>query len=867
MAIAGSLVVTVQAKTSDFEAGMRKVRTEVETTQKSVTSAQAGFQSLSTSLVGLTAGVLSVQALSSAMQDVVKVGIEMQNLRQSFAAISGGAQAGNREFQFVVQTANRLGLELQSVAGQYRSLSAATRGTALEGTATRELFTALSRAAQTYGLSTEQLGRALTAMQQIISKGKVSMEELRGQLGEALPGAMQIAARAFGTTTKGLEDMIAKGLDAAEFTRRFTAQLNTEVPTAAARAGAGFVQLGNEILLLKERAAQSGLLAFLDAAASKAAAVARALREGEEELRQRTERQAAPALGLQVTLDKLQADERQKLFDITEKLTRAEEELKGLQAARAQGSFGVLTPLIATGGSIAETEKRIDALRKERDELAKSATARVQTEQSVATRLKEVNEPYVRRKETLEATTKANAQLTTAYDAQKTAIDNLNKSSAAAPEIYGKLTGTIKEQILYLEKRKAITEKSLEGMTESIVARSAKAEPIPPNLVAQQDALRRQLREDIAGIEQRQQAIKDGAAAERKAIQETEAARRKAQQEKEAEQRLALQQAEEVARVHQQNIEALRTLAARYTSVRAERDADRASTLATSLAYSQHADEAKRLAQNIAEVQRIEEQLPALRSQAAGSAERLENITARMAEFEPHRRGETEAERLTRQYAELAQQPGVTMGVLSTASEKMQTQMQEMLDTEMWDKWEEVGLSALEHVSDAIEEFVFQGKFSFKDMMGAIAQDLFHFATQTLMQSATKKGGWLEMGLDLGLKALGIAAGGFGAQPTSGTLPTSWGQYNTMAAAGAFSGRQGGGPVMPGKFYTVGERGPELFMSRTGGTIIPNGQAGPGPTVINVNVHGVQDVQGLVQSKGAVSRAMYGALAQARQQL
>ena len=153
----------------------------------------------------------ALYVLQRAVKDIVQTGIAMQQLRQSFAAITGSAQAGAPEFQFVVDTANRLGLGLQSVAEQYRSLSAATRGTTLEGQDTRRLFVALSQARVAYGLSNEQLGRALTAMQQIASKGKVSMEEMRGQLGESLPGAMQIAARAFGVTTAELEKMLAKG--------------------------------------------------------------------------------------------------------------------------------------------------------------------------------------------------------------------------------------------------------------------------------------------------------------------------------------------------------------------------------------------------------------------------------------------------------------------------------------------------------------------------------------------------------------------------------------------------------------------------------------------------------------------------------
>src|SRR4030095_14480758 len=115
----------------------------------------------------------------------------------------------------------------------YRALSAATRGTALEGQDTQRLFTALAASSRTLGLSSEQTGRAMTAFQQIISKGKVSQEELRQQLGEALPGAMQIAARAFGVTTAELDRMITRGLDATEFVRRFTRQLQTEMPEGA----------------------------------------------------------------------------------------------------------------------------------------------------------------------------------------------------------------------------------------------------------------------------------------------------------------------------------------------------------------------------------------------------------------------------------------------------------------------------------------------------------------------------------------------------------------------------------------------------------------------------------------------------------
>ena len=45
----------------------------------------------------------------------------------------------------------------------------------------------------------------------MISKGKVQAEELRGQLGERLPSAFQLAAKAMGMTTAQLDKFMADG--------------------------------------------------------------------------------------------------------------------------------------------------------------------------------------------------------------------------------------------------------------------------------------------------------------------------------------------------------------------------------------------------------------------------------------------------------------------------------------------------------------------------------------------------------------------------------------------------------------------------------------------------------------------------------
>ncbi|MCX4310917.1 MAG: tape measure protein, partial [Desulfovibrio sp.] len=85
-----------------------------------------------------------------------------------------------------------------------------TKGTQLEGDAER-IFEGFTEASTALGLTTEQYNRVLLAIQQMISKGKISAEELRQQLGEALPKAVPIVAQALGVELRVLDKMLERG--------------------------------------------------------------------------------------------------------------------------------------------------------------------------------------------------------------------------------------------------------------------------------------------------------------------------------------------------------------------------------------------------------------------------------------------------------------------------------------------------------------------------------------------------------------------------------------------------------------------------------------------------------------------------------
>jgi len=83
-------------------------------------------------------------------------------------------------------------------------------------------------------------------------------------------------------------------------------------------------------------------------------------------------------------------------------------------------------------------------------------------------------------------------------------------------------------------------------------------------------------------------------------------------------------------------------------------------------------------------------------------------------------------------------------------------------------------------------------------------------------------------------------------------------------------GKAEGGPVYQGQGYMVGEHGPEFFVPRTSGTIVPNGAmrgsgSGDGVNIghVQVDVHGVTDKDSFMKSKDQIAIEMASAISRA----
>lgn len=214
---------------------------------------------------GLVAAYAGISGIISSVRSVNETGMAFQGLGTALETITGSSAGAREEMKFLEEQAERLGLNLLETAQSYMQIAAAAKGTELAGDGTRQIFTAIAEASTVLQLSVDQTNGALRAIGQIMSKGKVQAEELRGQLGERLYGAFQLAARGMGITTAELDKMLEQGQVIAEdFLPKFAAEIRKTfsdgVPAASMTARAEMNRFNNSVLEIERTIAASGFL-------------------------------------------------------------------------------------------------------------------------------------------------------------------------------------------------------------------------------------------------------------------------------------------------------------------------------------------------------------------------------------------------------------------------------------------------------------------------------------------------------------------------------------------------------------------------------------------------------------------------------
>lgn len=193
------------------QARIAQLRAEMIGSVQPMNAMQAGARGLGDDFGALLGPLAAVGASLAGGKAFIDANAQAQSLSRTLVQLTGSSEAAAAELEYIRTASNRLGVDVQDASKSYTQLIAATKGTALEGDAARRVFEAVAGAMASLGKGSAETNNALMAVNQMVSKGTVQMEELKGQLGEALPGAMKAAANGAGLTVAELTKMVESG--------------------------------------------------------------------------------------------------------------------------------------------------------------------------------------------------------------------------------------------------------------------------------------------------------------------------------------------------------------------------------------------------------------------------------------------------------------------------------------------------------------------------------------------------------------------------------------------------------------------------------------------------------------------------------
>ncbi|HDO7524310.1 TPA: tape measure protein [Escherichia coli] len=211
---------------SSVREAIAKARGHTSTSINSDRAANS-LDNLSSAAVKTAGAFISFQAVLSAYQKIMEVGLQRASSERSIDFVFGDQSTQVKKF---IQDLTQItGMDTTETQAQFASFGASAKNTmGLEGS--EELFKNLTGYARLMGRSDEQIQRALTAVSQMASKGQVMAEELKGQLSEALPGATQAFAKALGLTEKQLFDKMKNGdVKASDALPKFAKELGSQI--------------------------------------------------------------------------------------------------------------------------------------------------------------------------------------------------------------------------------------------------------------------------------------------------------------------------------------------------------------------------------------------------------------------------------------------------------------------------------------------------------------------------------------------------------------------------------------------------------------------------------------------------------------
>lgn len=213
-----------------------KYRTELESLEKQIkdlnggvekaTTVNKGFAVSLSGLAGLLAAAFSVDAIASFGKGLLDNEVRLESQERAMKTVIKSNTEYENSMAFLHKLSNQYGQDLIEITGAYTKFIASSESSNLSMKERNRIYESIIKAGSALHLGNQEIEGSLLAVSQMFSKGNVSAEELRGQLGERLPGAFGIMAKAMGVSEIQLNKMLEQGqVLAADVLPKFATEL------------------------------------------------------------------------------------------------------------------------------------------------------------------------------------------------------------------------------------------------------------------------------------------------------------------------------------------------------------------------------------------------------------------------------------------------------------------------------------------------------------------------------------------------------------------------------------------------------------------------------------------------------------------
>ena len=178
---------------------------------------------------------------------------EIQKLRIALAGVTKNQRDFKKGLDVIATTSRKLNVPIAASTKQFTTLSASVLGAGGTIEQAELVFTGVSNAIKATGGNAEDVQSAIRAMSQIFGKGKVSAEELQGQLGERLAGAVVKFAEANGSSLQKLQKDLRDGTVGLDQVIQFAKKLNVDFAETAEKVANSSADAGQRLKTTMDR--------------------------------------------------------------------------------------------------------------------------------------------------------------------------------------------------------------------------------------------------------------------------------------------------------------------------------------------------------------------------------------------------------------------------------------------------------------------------------------------------------------------------------------------------------------------------------------------------------------------------------------